>query len=258
MKLASSSNASSSNASSSNASSSNASSSNASSSNASSSNASSRNASSSNASSSNASSMIGSAVIGSAVIGSAVIGSAVIGSAVIGSAVISNTLNILQFSQRRFHVISVKRESRSSSMPPHAGYRQATGRLQAGYRQAAGRLQAGCRQAAGRLQAGCRQAAGRLQAGGTLQFACFPKAALSSTRTLLHTRVCARVPLCTRINASVCAGSVFVSTPELFTVFQCVQSSVSRSGPYCPPGGVEEIHGGGRRVRLEWGAYITV
>ncbi|KAF2344408.1 hypothetical protein FHG87_024836, partial [Trinorchestia longiramus] len=25
-----------------------------------------------------------------------------------------------------------------------------------------------------------------------------------------------------------------------------------------PPGGVEEMEGGGRRVRLEWGAYITV
>ncbi|KAF2354961.1 hypothetical protein FHG87_014284 [Trinorchestia longiramus] len=36
------------------------------------------------------------------------------------------------------------------------------------------------------------------------------------------------------------------------------QISVSRSGPYRPPGGVEEMQGGGRRVRLEWGAYITV
>ncbi|KAF2350367.1 hypothetical protein FHG87_018878 [Trinorchestia longiramus] len=36
------------------------------------------------------------------------------------------------------------------------------------------------------------------------------------------------------------------------------QTSVSRSGPYRPPGGVEEMQGGGRRVRLEWGAYITV
>ncbi|KAF2357819.1 hypothetical protein FHG87_011424 [Trinorchestia longiramus] len=35
-------------------------------------------------------------------------------------------------------------------------------------------------------------------------------------------------------------------------------TSVSRSGPYRPPGGVEEMQGGGRRVRLEWGAYITV
>ncbi|KAF2349493.1 hypothetical protein FHG87_019752 [Trinorchestia longiramus] len=35
-------------------------------------------------------------------------------------------------------------------------------------------------------------------------------------------------------------------------------SSVSQSGPYRPPGGVEEMQGGGRRVRLEWGAYITV
>ncbi|KAF2347189.1 hypothetical protein FHG87_022055, partial [Trinorchestia longiramus] len=35
-------------------------------------------------------------------------------------------------------------------------------------------------------------------------------------------------------------------------------SSVFHSGPYRPPGGVEEMQGGGRRVRLEWGAYITV
>ncbi|KAF2346577.1 hypothetical protein FHG87_022667 [Trinorchestia longiramus] len=35
-------------------------------------------------------------------------------------------------------------------------------------------------------------------------------------------------------------------------------TSVSQSGPYRPPGGVEEMQGGGRRVRLEWGAYITV
>ncbi|KAF2354404.1 hypothetical protein FHG87_014842 [Trinorchestia longiramus] len=36
------------------------------------------------------------------------------------------------------------------------------------------------------------------------------------------------------------------------------ETSVSQSGPYRPPGGVEEMQGGGRRVRLEWGAYITV
>ncbi|KAF2362411.1 hypothetical protein FHG87_006836 [Trinorchestia longiramus] len=36
------------------------------------------------------------------------------------------------------------------------------------------------------------------------------------------------------------------------------RSIVSESGPYRPPGGVEEMQGGGRRVRLEWGAYITV
>ncbi|KAF2359243.1 hypothetical protein FHG87_009999 [Trinorchestia longiramus] len=35
-------------------------------------------------------------------------------------------------------------------------------------------------------------------------------------------------------------------------------TSVSQSGPYRSPGGVEEMQGGGRRVRLEWGAYITV
>ncbi|KAF2357738.1 CECR6/TMEM121 family [Trinorchestia longiramus] len=34
--------------------------------------------------------------------------------------------------------------------------------------------------------------------------------------------------------------------------------SVSQSGPYRPPGGVEEMQGDGRRVRLEWGVYITV
>ncbi|KAF2351943.1 C-type lectin fold [Trinorchestia longiramus] len=33
---------------------------------------------------------------------------------------------------------------------------------------------------------------------------------------------------------------------------------VSQSGLYRPPGGVEEMQGGGSRVRLEWGAYITV
>ncbi|KAF2354653.1 hypothetical protein FHG87_014590 [Trinorchestia longiramus] len=36
------------------------------------------------------------------------------------------------------------------------------------------------------------------------------------------------------------------------------KNSVLQSGPYRPPGGVEEIQGGGRRVRLERGAYITV
>ncbi|KAF2364110.1 hypothetical protein FHG87_005135 [Trinorchestia longiramus] len=34
--------------------------------------------------------------------------------------------------------------------------------------------------------------------------------------------------------------------------------NVSQSDPYRPPGGVEEMQGGGRRVRLEWGAYITI
>ncbi|KAF2367811.1 hypothetical protein FHG87_001431 [Trinorchestia longiramus] len=33
---------------------------------------------------------------------------------------------------------------------------------------------------------------------------------------------------------------------------------VSQSGPYCPLGGVEEMREGGRKVRLESGAYITV
>ncbi|KAF2347360.1 Ribonuclease H2 subunit B [Trinorchestia longiramus] len=39
-------------------------------------------------------------------------------------------------------------------------------------------------------------------------------------------------------------------TPLLLT-------SNSQSGPYRHPGGVEEMQGGGRRVRLKWGAYIT-
>ncbi|KAF2365441.1 hypothetical protein FHG87_003808 [Trinorchestia longiramus] len=38
----------------------------------------------------------------------------------------------------------------------------------------------------------------------------------------------------------------------------CIDSSVSQSDPYHPPGGVQEMQGGGRRVRLEWGAYIIV
>ncbi|KAF2360539.1 hypothetical protein FHG87_008703 [Trinorchestia longiramus] len=37
-----------------------------------------------------------------------------------------------------------------------------------------------------------------------------------------------------------------------------LHTTVSRSGPYRPPGGVEEMQGAGRRVHLEWGAYITV
>ncbi|KAF2349034.1 hypothetical protein FHG87_020210 [Trinorchestia longiramus] len=45
---------------------------------------------------------------------------------------------------------------------------------------------------------------------------------------------------------------------------QCVHvlrpttTSVSESGPYRPSGGAEEMQGGGRRVRLDWGTYITV
>ncbi|KAF2351147.1 hypothetical protein FHG87_018096 [Trinorchestia longiramus] len=34
--------------------------------------------------------------------------------------------------------------------------------------------------------------------------------------------------------------------------------SVSLSGLYRPPGGDEEMQRGGRKVRLEWRAYITV
>ncbi|KAF2360410.1 hypothetical protein FHG87_008837 [Trinorchestia longiramus] len=37
-----------------------------------------------------------------------------------------------------------------------------------------------------------------------------------------------------------------------------LRSSVSPSGPYRPPGGVEEMQGCSRRVRLKWEAYITV
>ncbi|KAF2349848.1 hypothetical protein FHG87_019395 [Trinorchestia longiramus] len=43
-----------------------------------------------------------------------------------------------------------------------------------------------------------------------------------------------------------------------FTLRRNPFNSVSQSGPYRPPGGVEEMKGGGRRVRLEWGACITV
>ncbi|KAF2364650.1 hypothetical protein FHG87_004594 [Trinorchestia longiramus] len=42
------------------------------------------------------------------------------------------------------------------------------------------------------------------------------------------------------------------------SLFKRLDCSVSQSGPYRPPGGVEEMQGGGRRVRLEWRAYITV
>ncbi|KAF2349482.1 hypothetical protein FHG87_019762 [Trinorchestia longiramus] len=45
---------------------------------------------------------------------------------------------------------------------------------------------------------------------------------------------------------------------NLGTSSRCSCFSVSQSGPYRPPGGVEEMQRGGRRVRLEWGAYITV
>ncbi|KAF2366643.1 hypothetical protein FHG87_002610 [Trinorchestia longiramus] len=68
-----------------------------------------------------------------------------------------------------------------------------------------------------------------------------------------------------------CLASLFESTNNLPAVGRLSQqnapgkvlkrtrwSSVSQSAPYRPPGGVEEMQGGGRRVRLEWGAYITV
>ncbi|KAF2366957.1 hypothetical protein FHG87_002281 [Trinorchestia longiramus] len=47
-----------------------------------------------------------------------------------------------------------------------------------------------------------------------------------------------------------------LSRPNYFHTDQNI--AVSQSGPYRRPGGVEEMQGGGRRVRLEWGAYITV
>ncbi|KAF2353756.1 Dihydrofolate reductase domain [Trinorchestia longiramus] len=61
---------------------------------------------------------------------------------------------------------------------------------------------------------------------------------------------------------------ISVSDPDVSTEVQeenniqyhfemMVWTSVSQSGPYRPPGGVE-IQGDGRRVRLEWGAYVTV
>ncbi|KAF2356690.1 BTB/POZ domain [Trinorchestia longiramus] len=43
-----------------------------------------------------------------------------------------------------------------------------------------------------------------------------------------------------------------------YSIGSRIYISVSESGPYRPSGGVEEMQGGGRRVRLEWGAYITV
>ncbi|KAF2368276.1 hypothetical protein FHG87_000952 [Trinorchestia longiramus] len=53
-----------------------------------------------------------------------------------------------------------------------------------------------------------------------------------------------------------CGGS-FAVFHDLLRV-TLLYTSVSQSGPYHPPGGVEKIQGGGRRVHHEWGAYITV
>ncbi|KAF2343713.1 hypothetical protein FHG87_025531 [Trinorchestia longiramus] len=50
----------------------------------------------------------------------------------------------------------------------------------------------------------------------------------------------------------------FSSLTILRRKFCYVVFNVSQSGPYRPPGGVEEMQGGGRRIRLEWEAYITV
>ncbi|KAF2350835.1 hypothetical protein FHG87_018405 [Trinorchestia longiramus] len=44
----------------------------------------------------------------------------------------------------------------------------------------------------------------------------------------------------------------------LFSTDDVTLSQCFSSGPYRPPEGVEEMQGGGRRVRLEGGAYITV
>ncbi|KAF2368133.1 hypothetical protein FHG87_001101 [Trinorchestia longiramus] len=54
------------------------------------------------------------------------------------------------------------------------------------------------------------------------------------------------------VSRCVCDGDPQISSGSVST------HSVSQSGPYRPPGGVEEMQGGGRRVRLEWGAYINV
>ncbi|KAF2358462.1 hypothetical protein FHG87_010780 [Trinorchestia longiramus] len=49
-----------------------------------------------------------------------------------------------------------------------------------------------------------------------------------------------------------------IKTPFVTSIALYNHNSVSQSGPYRPPGGVEEMQGGGRRVRLGWGEYITV
>ncbi|KAF2347831.1 Pseudouridine synthase RsuA/RluB/C/D/E/F [Trinorchestia longiramus] len=55
-----------------------------------------------------------------------------------------------------------------------------------------------------------------------------------------------------------CKGRTLTVTTEDPFSESALEGIVSPSGPYRPPGGVEEMQGVGRRVRLEWGAYITV
>ncbi|KAF2361089.1 hypothetical protein FHG87_008153 [Trinorchestia longiramus] len=64
-------------------------------------------------------------------------------------------------------------------------------------------------------------------------------------------------PIATLTSAFWC-HAVDLATLTLTLTLYSLCRSVSPSGPYRPPGGVEEMQGGGRRIRLEWGAYITV
>ncbi|KAF2353203.1 hypothetical protein FHG87_016041 [Trinorchestia longiramus] len=85
----------------------------------------------------------------------------------------------------------------------------------------------------------------------------------SAARVLYRVSACAE-----RLRAGSKPGNEYelflVSRRELALIdnFSCVTpdrvTSVSQSGPPRPPGGVEEMQGGGNRVRLEWEAYITV
>ncbi|KAF2360576.1 hypothetical protein FHG87_008664 [Trinorchestia longiramus] len=56
-------------------------------------------------------------------------------------------------------------------------------------------------------------------------------------------------------HTSLCSSCQTLVRSNAVVVAECEGSEgVSQSGP----GGVEEMQEGGRRVRLEWGAYITV